>query len=104
MNLTIDDISFLNHQFHSGFTIELQNRAMLFASLKLMPLSDLPRILIRVELVALFALLVSTPVDAHGGHGNEFAGQDGQVSTTVQIDQETAQRIGIQVTAAKNKA
>ncbi len=69
-----------------------------------MPFSDLPRILIRVELVALFALLVSTPVDAHGGHGNEFAGQDGQISTPVQIDQETAQRIGIQVMATKKQS
>ncbi len=57
-----------------------------------------------INLTALCLLVVSPSVEAHGGHGNEFAGQDGQKSTHVQIDRATAQRIGIQVTAAKKQS
>ncbi len=70
---------------------------------------SLARVLTRTELIKLtasFLLLVSPLVEAHGGHGNEFAGQDNQgeqKSTNVPIDRETAQRIGIQVTAAKKQ-
>lgn len=68
---------------------------------------SLVRVFTHIELInltALCLLLVSPSVEAHGGHGNEFAGQDGQKSTHVQIDRATAQRIGIQLTAAKKQS
>jgi membrane fusion protein, heavy metal efflux system len=57
-----------------------------------------------IKLTTLCLLLASPSVEAHGGHGNEFAGQEGQKSTTVPIDRATAQRIGIQLTAAKKQS
>jgi membrane fusion protein, heavy metal efflux system len=57
-----------------------------------------------MALATLGLLFAASTVNAHGGHGNEFAGQDGRKSTSVQIDRETAQRIGIQVTAAKKQS
>jgi membrane fusion protein, heavy metal efflux system len=79
-------------------------RSLSLAIQKLMPFPNLRRTLIRFELVALSALVLSAPAYAHGGHGNEFAGQDGQSTTNIQIDQETAQRLGVLVTAAKKQS
>jgi membrane fusion protein, heavy metal efflux system len=79
-------------------------RSLSLAIQKLMPFPDLKRMLIRFELVVLSALVLSASADAHGGHGNEFAGQDGQSSTNLKIDQEIAQRLGVLVTAAKKQS
>jgi membrane fusion protein, heavy metal efflux system len=55
-------------------------------------------------LLPLWVLILSSSAFAHGGHGNEFGGQDGAKSTNVQIDGATAQRIGVQTVAAKKQS
>jgi membrane fusion protein, heavy metal efflux system len=52
----------------------------------------------------IWILLISPPVFAHGGHGDEFGGQEGAKSTNVQIDGATAQQIGVQTVAAKKQS
>jgi membrane fusion protein, heavy metal efflux system len=54
-------------------------------------------------LLPIWILILASSVSAHGGHGNEFGGQDGAKSTNVQIDGATAQRIGVQTVAAKKQ-
>jgi membrane fusion protein, heavy metal efflux system len=54
-------------------------------------------------LIPLSILSISTSALAHGGHGNEFGGQEGTKSTKVQIDGATAQQIGVQTVAAKTQ-
>lgn len=55
-------------------------------------------------LLPLWILTISSSAFAHGGHGNEFGGQDGAKSTSVQIDGITAQQIGVQTVAAKKQS
>ncbi len=55
-------------------------------------------------LLPLWILILSTSASAHGGHGNEFGGQDGAKSTNVQIDGVTARQIGVQTVAAKKQS
>ena len=55
-------------------------------------------------LLPLWILILSTSASAHGGHGNEFGGQDGAKSTNVQIDGATARQIGVQTVAAKKQS
>lgn len=55
-------------------------------------------------LLPLSILTISASALAHGGHGNEFGGQDGAKSTNVQIDGATAQQIGVQTVAAKKQS
>jgi membrane fusion protein, heavy metal efflux system len=54
-------------------------------------------------LLPLSILTISGSVSAHGGHGNEFGGQEGSQSTNVQIDSATAKQIGVQTVAAKKQ-
>ncbi|QYO63019.1 biotin/lipoyl-binding protein [Leptolyngbya sp. 7M] len=44
-------------------------------------------------------ILLATPVAvvAHGGHGDEFHSHDAQFADSIQVDAETAQRIGLKV-------
>ena len=55
-------------------------------------------------LLPLSILTISASVSAHGGHGNEFGGQEGSKSTNLQIDGETAKQIGVQTVAAKKQS
>jgi membrane fusion protein, heavy metal efflux system len=55
-------------------------------------------------LLPLSILTISSSASAHGGHGNEFGGQEGSKSTNVQIDGATAQRIGVQTVVAKKQS
>jgi membrane fusion protein, heavy metal efflux system len=55
-------------------------------------------------LLPLSILTISSSASAHGGHGNEFGGQEGSKSTNVQIDGATAQQIGVQTVAAKKQS
>ena len=55
-------------------------------------------------LLPLSVLTISASAFAHGGHGNEFGGQDGAKSTKVQVDGATAQQIGVQTVAAKKQS
>ena len=55
-------------------------------------------------LLPLSILSISISALAHGGHGNEFGGQEGSKSTNVQIDRATAQQIGVQTVAAKKQS
>jgi membrane fusion protein, heavy metal efflux system len=55
-------------------------------------------------LIPIWILLVSPSAFAHGGHGNEFGGQEGTKSTRVQVDGATAQQIGVQTVAAKKQS
>lgn len=42
-------------------------------------------------------VLLGTPVFAHGGHGNEFQGGEATHAAGIQVDAETAKRLGIKV-------
>jgi len=42
-------------------------------------------------------VLMGTPVFAHGGHGNEFQGGEATHAAGIQVDAETAKRLGIKV-------
>ncbi len=56
-------------------------------------------------LLSLFILSVPAVVLAHGGHGNEF--QEGsdttQATGSIQVDSETAKRLGIKVEKVENQ-
>ncbi len=55
-------------------------------------------------LLPLSILTISASAFAHGGHGNEFGGEEGSKSTNVQIDGATAQQIGVQTVVAKKQS
>ena len=55
-------------------------------------------------LLPLSILTIPSSVSAHGGHGNEFGGQEGSKSTNLQIDSQTAKQIGVQTVAAKKQS
>ena len=55
-------------------------------------------------LLPLSILITSLSASAHGGHGNEFGGQEGTKSINVQIDGATAKQIGVQTVAAKKQS
>jgi membrane fusion protein, heavy metal efflux system len=55
-------------------------------------------------LLPIWILLAAPSAFAHGGHGDEFGGQEGAKSTNVQIDGATAQQIGVQTVAANKQS
>jgi membrane fusion protein, heavy metal efflux system len=55
-------------------------------------------------LLSMYLLASTTVVLAHGGHGNEFkSGAEAQTTDSIQVDADTANRLGIKVEAAKKQ-
>jgi membrane fusion protein, heavy metal efflux system len=55
-------------------------------------------------LLPLSILTITSSVSAHAGHGNEFGSQARSTGTNVQIDNATAQQLGVQTVAAKKQS
>jgi membrane fusion protein, heavy metal efflux system len=69
------------------------------------PIIDSPTIVRRLSGSVLSLLLLTTPVLAHGGHGDEFQGdsQAAQSGKAIQVDAETANRMGLKVEPVKRQ-
>ncbi|XWK91701.1 MAG: efflux RND transporter periplasmic adaptor subunit (plasmid) [Phormidium sp.] len=64
-----------------------------------------PRLCVSGTILSLILLTAPTPVLAHAGHGDEFQGgtEASQSTDSIQVDTETAKRLGIQVEPVKSQ-